>query len=49
MKRALFYNLKFTKMYINLQKNVFLSLKFMPHIFIRIYYGWGGREVHETF
>jgi hypothetical protein len=49
MKLSLFYNLKFIKVYINLEKCVIYYLDIMSNLFISIYSGGGGREVHETF
>jgi hypothetical protein len=47
MKLALFYNLKFTKMYINLEKYILHYLSFMSYLFefIRV----EGLEVLEIF
>jgi hypothetical protein len=45
MKLALFYNLKFTKVYINLENNVIYYQNFMTNLFIWIYSGGGAQAI----
>jgi hypothetical protein len=48
MKLALLYNLNFAQVYINFENYVIHWLNFILNIFILIYLGEEGREVHET-
>jgi hypothetical protein len=49
MKLALFYNLQFTTVNINLEKYVILQLNFMSNLLILIYWGGGGHELLKHF
>jgi hypothetical protein len=49
MKFASFYNLKFTKVYINLENMLFDTWTLLQICLFLFYTGGGGREGHETF